>query len=612
MLLWERVKLSSILSTLLAGTVVALLAVNALRPSPALVGAAQFSAVGALAFGLAAFVLGVGHLVRSRPEFQRPLAILGAITLAVLILHLYIINSPPSSSDSSISGGVNTNFHDQYIQVSSTLAGSQLTVSITDSGSNAVSQVLVSLNDEPLPSSGLFHVPTAANPLEPANYSYLGFVSSISGNWVVNAAPSASLRVDYRYLSCFHVPNVNDSRAVYGCVMDESYYVPSALGILSGTQCAPFADSCNVEHPPLAKALIAAGIAVFGLNDFGFRISNVVLGTLSIPLLFVLAYIVTGSRRLSYFATLIFAADTLFFVHSSAALIDVPSVFFTLLACIFYFQRVHWWKLNNYVVAGVFFGFAALSKETAIFALAAVGSYELFFGGQGLRGSAKTVLSMAVPAVLVFVGVIQLYDSTLAASALPWFYQQVSFMLTYGASLQGGGWKDIFLHRYITPFDWLVAYTPVSYLVTNVTVTLAGAASSVLRYVSVGYYGIANQVIVWMVFMWVPLSLYRHVKGRAPEAAPSREDRFGLFLAVWFLWSYIPYVALWAYGRVTYPFYILPAIPALAAGAAYFLTRDWFPRKVAVVYIVAAFLIFFLYFPVKDFLPVFIRTWLAR
>ncbi|MDA4123869.1 MAG: glycosyltransferase family 39 protein [Thaumarchaeota archaeon] len=611
MLPWAPVKLTAILSLLLVTVLVALLTANVFGLGTAYLGLAQFVALGALASGLVALVLGLVQLERSRPELRRPLVVLGAITLAVLVLHLYIINSPPTSSDSSIEGGVNTSFHDAYIQVSSTLAGSQLTVSVSDSGSNAISQVVVSLNEEPLPTSGLFHTPTVSNPLEPVNASNYGYMSSVSGNWVVNAAPSASLRVDYTYLSCFHVPNPNGTRAAYGCIMDEVYYVPAALSILSSTRCPlpPMLDPCNYEHPPLAKALIAGGIAVFGLNDLGFRVSNAVLGTLSIPLVFVLAYVATGSRRLSYFATLILAADTLFFVHSSAALIDVPSVFFTLLACIFYFWRASWWKLNNYALAGAFFGLAALSKETAIFVLAGVATYELLFGGQGLGASAKRVATMAAVALLVFVGVVQLYDSTLASTVLPWFYQHISFMFTYGSTLKGLGWTDPFLHGYITPLNWLLAYAPVPYLVVRVTVTFAGTAMS---YVSVGYYGIANEVIVWMVFLWVPLSFYRYVKGRAPETVLNKEDRFGLFLAVWFLWSYIPYIALWAYGRATYPFYILPAVPALAAGAAYFLTRDWFPRKVALVYVAAALIIFFLYFPVKDFLPVVVRALLTR
>lgn len=604
-------KLTVVLSLVLLVVLVASLWLNARYPSQTLVGSAQVAAVASLLSGIAAFVAGIRRLVRARPEFRKPVLYLGLITFGVLLMHLYIINSPPTSTGGTLRGTVGTTFHDSQVQVSSTLAGSHLRVSIAVTGSNAVSEVKVSLDNQTLPAA-LVPLPTYASPIEPTTASTFGFASVSDATWSVQASSLSVLRVEYQYLTCYHVPDANDRRAVYGCIMDESYYVPSSLGLLSGSQCAPYADSCNLEHPPLAKALIAGGMAVFGLNDLGWRLPNLVLGTLSIPLLFVLSYSLTGNRRLSYFATLVFAADTLFFVHSSAALIDVPSVFFSLLGFILYFRRTHFWKVNNYVASGIFFGLAALSKETALFALAAAASYELLFGGVGFRAAAVRIFSTAAPAVLVFAGTVQLYDSALTSSALPWFYQHIGFMLNYGSGLRGGGWSDPGLGRYITPLDWLLAYTPVSYLVTTVTVTVSGAVTSTATYVSVGYYGIANQVIVWMVFTWVPFTLYKLMKNRQLGTPPSADDRFGVLLTVLFLWSYVPYLTLWLYGRVTYPFYILPAMPALAAGSAYFITRDWFPRKMAVVYVIAAFAIFFLYFPVKDFLPEFVRAWLAR
>ncbi len=605
----ELTKVTTPVSLLLMMLVVALLSVNARFPSPFFVGYAQLAAVGSLALGVIAFAMGVTWLVRSRPESRRAALYLGLLAAGVLLLHLYIVNSPATSTPGTLSGTVGTAFHDSDLQVSSFFSGSQLRVSIIDAGSSsdshAVAQVSVFLDNKALPSSVLSPLPTFTNPLEPTSTSSLGYGSESTATWSVSATPASVLRVDYSYLTCFHVPNVNDTRAVYGCVMDETYYVPSALGLLSGNQCAPYADSCNVEHPPLAKAFIAGGIAVFGLNDLGWRISSVVLGTLSIPLLFVLAYSVTGNRRLSYFATLIFAADTLFFVHSSAAVIDVPAVFFSLLGFILYFRRASFWKVDNYIASGVFFGLAALSKETALFALAAAASYELLFGNGIPRAKLYRLLGIMAPAVLVFVGVVQLYDLLFASSALPWFYRHIGFMLSYGSGLKGGGWTGALFGKYITPLDWLIAYQPIGYLVVKVS-------SSTLTYVSVGYYGIASLVVVWMVFIWIPLAAARLVKGRRAGTPLSADDRFGVFLTVWFLWSYVPYIVLWLFGRVTYPFYIVPAIPALAAGAAYFLTREWFPSKMAIVYLVAAFGIFFLYFPVKDFLPVAVRVWLGR
>src|SRR5712692_9692114 len=114
------------------------------------------------------------------------------------------------------------------------------------------------------------------------------------------------------------------TKKVFGCIMDEVYYVPAAQTLLAGTRCQPYADACNLEHPYLAKALSALGIYLFKLTDFGWRILPTILGTLSIPLLFAITYLLSRNLRIAYFASLLLAFDTLFFVHSGAALIDVP------------------------------------------------------------------------------------------------------------------------------------------------------------------------------------------------------------------------------------------------------------------------------------------------
>jgi hypothetical protein len=218
---------------------------------------------------------------------------------------------------------------------------------------------------------------------------------------------------------------------------------------------------------------------------------------------------------------------------------------------------------------------------------------------------------VALPAVLVFVAGVQCYDWLFAAGTYPYFYQHIGYMLSYGAGLKGGGWTDNVLGTYITPLNWLTFYSPVSYLVTTVQVT---SGSTSYHYIGVGYYGVGNVIVTWMVFVWLPLAVYTAVKGRrAPDALDSPGDwRLAGLLTSWFSWAYLPYVLLWLYGRVTYPFYIIPAVPALAGGAAFFTTRGWFSKKLALVYVAFAFFLFFLYFPVKDFLPTYLRVLLGR
>jgi len=96
----------------------------------------------------------------------------------------------------------------------------------------------------------------------------------------------------------------------------------------------------------------------------------------------------------------------------------------------------------------------------------------------------------------------------------------------------------------------------------------------------------------------------------ADEATPgvAGETKFAALALVWFLWNYLPYVGLFIDGRVTYPFYFVPAIPAVAMGASYWLTRDWFPKWLVWVYVAMVFVFFFVYFPEKGFLPDWLRV----
>ena len=73
---------------------------------------------------------------------------------------------------------------------------------------------------------------------------------------------------------------------------------PSGTDHAERRECAPYQDNCNLEHPWLSKAFIAAGIAIFGDNTFGWRIFNVILGTFSIPVLFGVCWMATEEPAL--------------------------------------------------------------------------------------------------------------------------------------------------------------------------------------------------------------------------------------------------------------------------------------------------------------------------
>jgi predicted membrane-bound dolichyl-phosphate-mannose-protein mannosyltransferase len=405
-----------------------------------------------------------------------------------------------------------------------------------------------------------------------------------------------------------------------GCVGDESYYASEALRILNGEPCSTngaLTPNCHLEHPFLAKAMMALGMAIFGVNAFGLRFFIVILGTLCIPLLFVLVLQLSKNRKFALFSCLLLAADTLFFTQSSIGMLEIPSVFFGMLAFVLYFWPKKVWKIDNYVAAGVAMGLAVLCKETAVFMALALLSYHAFTRGPRFRSMAVDALKMLLPAGVVFVVGLQVYASLFTTATTPNFISEIAYIFSYGSGLHGcdQNWIDPVLHRCATPFDWLVFYTPSSWFssVVNVTTT-SGGTSVVQQYVDVAFYKMTNPIVVWLLFAWVPLIVAVKVRRKPEGYVESPDDRTAVFMLFWFVWTWLPYVVLWSplVDRTVYPFYILSAVPALAAGSAYFVTREWFPSRVAIVYTVAAFGWFLLYFPMKDFLPVWLRILLGR
>lgn len=59
-------------------------------------------------------------------------------------------------------------------------------------------------------------------------------------------------------------------------LFDEQHYVPDARRIVTGE------GTLRVEHPPLAKLIIAGGIEIFGDNPWGWRMPAVILSTVAL------------------------------------------------------------------------------------------------------------------------------------------------------------------------------------------------------------------------------------------------------------------------------------------------------------------------------------------
>ena len=609
------------------GALVLVLVAHAATSSVVLLRPALFLVVALGLLSFATIATGIAYAWTAYPQHRRALAIVFLVTLAVLLAHLYIINSPPASEQGVLSGPLGTQLQDQEIQVNSSLQGQALVVDVKVTGSNAIADLRVGTNGGSLQGAGFNSTPTFSFPLAPG--------STVTGSWTVSA-PVSQLSVSYQYLSCYST--ISNS---YGCIMDEVFYVPEAQGMLAGQQCSTTLPNCHMEHPFLSPALIAGGMALFGeFNTFGWRIMPVLLGTLSLPLLFGIVWKVSESKKIAYFSAILLALDVMFFAQSSAALLDIPMVFFGLLALFVYVWDVKFWKLDRYILAGIMLALSGLSKETAIFMVMAMVTYNLLLGEGGRRKRYLSTLKMVLTVALVFSAGLQTYDSLFASPAVPTFVDQLRYMLSYGSSLIANQLACAPVTGYwckfpnnpggapILPTDWLIYYNPVPYYSTSVSVCLNSVngvcQSGQYTYVGLAYYGVTNFFETWATFVWVPLAiflLYRHSKkpqsgldkfmpggaGGVVAQVPG-ELKLAALALIWFFWTYVPYIFMLLGGRVTYPFYFIPAIPAMAIGTSFLLTRKWFPRWAAFVYVGLVFIFFFVFFPDKAFLPIWLRA----
>ena len=143
---------------------------------------------------------------------------------------------------------------------------------------------------------------------------------------------------------------------------DEVHYLPAARAVLELFQ------ATNVEHPPLAKQIMAAGIALFGDEPFGWRIFSVVAGTLALFASMRAMWFASCSRAASVLTGLFVGTNFVLFIHARIAMLDVFMVALLMLAAWMFAGALREnetarWRL---AIAGVALGCAMASKWNAI------------------------------------------------------------------------------------------------------------------------------------------------------------------------------------------------------------------------------------------------------
>lgn len=410
-----------------------------------------------------------------------------------------------------------------------------------------------------------------------------------------------------------------------GRVFDEAYYVPASLDLLHGV-------ANNLEHPFFGKIWGALGISVFGDNFFGWRVFYAVIGSLAVWMMYELARQFFSNEKALLSASML-AFENLFFVHTSLLLLDGPPILFALAGFLAYFKR-------RYYLSALAFGLCILSKETGVFFLVALALYHLWANWKRPRTSATSGPSIGLKRALVFAIIVSLvvglplwgydyayhpYTKTIVVveptvSVDPLTNQTVTttvtttsqsglvtnpvqnfeYYYTYQSSLTGCGsinqWNCF-------PWSWILPFNvdPLVYFLNSVTVSSTGAngTAHVAVYHPIDWRGIGNLVVWYSFWLVVPVVAWKLARSSAKEA----DALAACVIAA----TYLPlfYISLVS-NRVEYAFYFINTDVGLALGIPLALTflargRASAERALMLLWLVAAVVFFFAYFPVNPF-----------
>lgn len=184
-------------------------------------------------------------------------------------------------------------------------------------------------------------------------------------------------------------------------VFDEIVYVPAARELVART------INPEISHPPLAKLLIATGIAIAGDNPFGWRLMSALAGTLSLCAIYVWVWLLARERRLAGWAVAITAINNLLYVVARTAILDIFAAVFLLwaLVAVTAVMQGRIGAGKGLASAGALFGLANACKWFALAPLVAMLVLVLVWRSrqaQARISAAGALLSLILVPVLVY------------------------------------------------------------------------------------------------------------------------------------------------------------------------------------------------------------------
>lgn len=174
-----------------------------------------------------------------------------------------------------------------------------------------------------------------------------------------------------------------------GTMFDEIYHGRTAYEFLHGL------SIYENTHPPLGKSIISIGIALFGMNPFGWRFMCAVCGVLMIPLMYLFAFKMFSRTDIACLTTILAGTGFMNTTLARIATIDIIVAFFVLLMfyCMYGYidslkEKYPFKKQMPWLLAGgIAMAFAVSTKWTGVYAGAGIAIVFFYFLLENIGGA---------------------------------------------------------------------------------------------------------------------------------------------------------------------------------------------------------------------------------
>ena len=378
-------------------------------------------------------------------------------------------------------------------------------------------------------------------------------------------------------------------------IFDESYYINAARILLGWTvepgahyAGSPVGLDPNMEHPPLGKLILALSMLIFGDNGIGWRIPSVIAGMTALGAVYLIVRAAGETAWLAILAVAFLAFDNLTLVHGRIGTLDMLVLAPMLIGA--------WLALRErWALAGICLAVALLVKLTAIFGLLAILTILAIRIVAGWRqdhrlrvADLRAAVTVVVVSAGLFLAGLWALDARYSTYASP--IDHIAHMVDYGAKLRSPVDRaGICATNDSAPWEWPFNECQITYLRVDVTTRVGEKVVS--KVPSIDFRGALNPLLAGAIPLAFLFTGWLAWRGR---------HRLAGWAVIWAGANYLPYVVLSIVNhRITYIYYFLQVIPAIAIAVAILLLRSTLPRFVTVGFIVAFAVGFAAYFPFR-------------